>query len=512
LSKHTETELKLSCTDESVWEKILTAEALRSVVVPGSEGTQQLEARYFDTPSHALQKAKLAYRLRLEAGTWIATVKGGGSSKGGLHARMEWNIPVLHGEPDIEVFSHTDIGAQLQEVVGDEILEPILITSFERRTIDVVMPDGSTIEVAADRGAIIAGEKTAPILEIELELKTGRPGALFLLGAALAKEYPLLPEPDSKFYRGLLLAGLSAEIPKKSELPLPQVDKTKPIGEALSALLIELIAQILVAQRAFLENPEQPERTYELRVCLRRLRSVLAFAEPLAVIKQHVWYQDELRKLGQKMASLRQLDVAFASWQQLVDFQIPGLNKKVWLGDILTETRNQEMENIAGECKAGLATSLLLNLWAELLDKDWQQLITYDHTAEEYVVNNVASWLKKVRKEEETVEWTDIESIHNLRLGIKKLRYVAEVMQPILTESARLVEQLARLQDILGVIVDAHGTEVLLRTLLREKSSRAVHLEAGMLIGWQVREQLSLQKKLEKSWKKFNRIAKKWKS
>ena len=510
MSKHTETELKLYCTDESVWGKIMTAEALAAVAVPGSEVTQQLEARYFDTPSHTLQKAKLAYRIRREGENWVATIKGGGSSKGGLHARLEWNVSVSNSEPEIGAFSHTEIGLKLQEIVGDEILEPIMITSFERKKVDVVMPDGSTIEVAADKGAIIAGEKTAPILEIELELKTGQPVSLFMLGADLAREYPLLPEPDSKFYRGLLLAGLSAENPKKNVLP--QVDKTKPIGEALSVLLIELITQVLVAQRAFIENPEQPEMAHELRICLRRLRSVLTFSEPLTVIKQYTWYQDELRKLGQKIATIRGLDVAYASWQQVVNYKTTEENSKLWVGDLLIEKRNQEMEKVVHEFRAGLATPLLLGLWAELLDKDWQQVITYNHTAKEYVISNVASWLKKVKKdEEETVEWTDGEYVHNLRLEIKKIRYVVEVMQPLLGESSRLIEQLTRLQDTLGIICDSHGTEVLLKTLLRGKSGKAVHLEAGMLIGWQVREQFSLHKKLDKYWKKFNRILKKWK-
>jgi triphosphatase len=508
LSNHMETELKLRCTDESVWEKIMSAEALAAVATPGSEVTQHLEARYFDTPSHALQKAKLAYRLRREGETWVATVKGGGSSKGGLHARLEWNVSVPDGEPEIGVFSHTEIGLRLQEVVGDEILEPILITSFERRKVDAVMPDGSTIEVAADKGTIIAGENTAPILEIELELKTGQPVALFMLGAALAREYPLLPEPDSKFYRGLLLAGLSTEHLKKNVLP--QVDKTKSIGDALSVLLVDLITQVLTAQKAFLENPEHPEMAHELRISLRRLRSVLAFSEPLTVTKRHVWYQDELRKLGQKIAMMRELDVAYASWQQLMDNKIADQNAKTFLGDILVEKRNQEMENVVSQFKAGLTTSLLLELWAELLDKDWQQVIAYDHTTKEYVIGSITSWLKKVRKEE-TVVWTDAESVHNLRLEIKKIRYVVEVMQPIFGESSRLIEQLTKLQDTLGVISDARGTEVLIKALLRGKSSKAIQLEAGMLIGWQARECLSLHKKLNKYWKKFNRIAGKWK-
>ncbi len=509
MSNHMETELKLGCADESVWEKIMTAESLAAVTVSGSEITQQLEARYFDTPSHALQKAQLAYRLRREGDNWIATVKGSGSSEGGLHARLEWNVVVSDNEPDIGAFAHTEIGEHLQEVVGDEIVEPILITFFERRMIEVVMPDSSTIEVAADKGAIIAGENTSPILEIELELKTGEPKALFMLGAALAREFPLLPEPDSKFYRGLLLAGLATVQQKK--ILVPQVDAAKPVCEAVSVLLVELIHHVLTAQRAFLENPQLPELAHELRICLRRLRSVLEFAEPLNVIKENNWYQEELKKFAQRLATLRDLDVAYASWHQLQDHQSEERSAKVWLGDVLIESRNQEMEKIARECSFGLATPLLLGLWGELLDKDWQQSIFSDHTTEKFVSNGLFNWIKKVRKEAGSIVWADASDVHNLRLGIKKLKYAVEVMQPLLGDRASIAEQLEKLQDTLGMITDARSTEMLLKALLRNKSSRAVHLEAGMLIGWQMREQLQLQKRANKMWKKFNRVAKKWK-
>lgn len=508
MTKHMETELKLRCSDVNAWEKIMKAEALVNVEVPGSEVTQQLEARYFDTPGHALQKARLAYRLRREGDNWVATVKGGGSSHGGLHARMEWNVAVLDNEPDVGAFAHTEIGQKLQDVVGNERLEPVLITFFERKTVDVIMPDGSAIEVAADKGAIIAGEKTEPILEIELELKAGHPGALFMLGAALAREFSLLPEPDSKFYRGLLLAGLA--VARKQNNLVPRVDTAKPVGEASSMLLINLIIQITVAQRRLLEEPQQPELVHELRSCLWRLRSVLEFFEPFNVIKQYADYQEQLKQVTQKLAKLRELDVAYGVWLQFQNSYTGKADSKAWLGDVLTETRNQEMENVMGELGAGLATPLLLSLWAELLDRDWQQFTAPLNTAGEYVHSGLAGWIKKMRKEAEPVDWMDTGRVHHLRMEIKKVRYIVEVMQPALSESSRLVEQLGKLQDTLGIITDAQSTEILLKSLLRRKSSKGMHLEAGMLIGWQMHEQLLLQKKLNKIWKKLNRIVKKW--
>ena len=52
LLKDTEIELKLICTDGSVWGKIMTAKSLVDIAVPGSEDTKVLDAHYFDTTTY----------------------------------------------------------------------------------------------------------------------------------------------------------------------------------------------------------------------------------------------------------------------------------------------------------------------------------------------------------------------------------------------------------------------------------------------------------------------------
>jgi inorganic triphosphatase YgiF len=206
-----ETELKLRCTDETKWNGILAVRWLADMAVLGSRKTEVMEAVYYDTPALALRKAKLAFRVRKEGAAWVATVKGGGSSVGGLHRRQEWNVRIGGCKANIEVFAGSSIGTKLRELVGREELQAVLITRFERQSLLVRTQAGDEIEVAADKGMIIAGEKKESILEVELELKAGRVEALDELGARLRREFPLEPEPASKYYRGLLLAGRAEE-------------------------------------------------------------------------------------------------------------------------------------------------------------------------------------------------------------------------------------------------------------------------------------------------------------
>ena len=170
----------------------------------GGEGRNtKMMARYFDTEDGALGASRLAYRTRKEGYRWVACLKGSGVSEGGLHQRMEVEREVESGEADLTVFADTD-GAQLAEPYLSAELVPIVETEFTRTS--WLMGDRTAkIEIALDEGEIRAGGKTAPIREIELELKAGEVEAVHVLANWLKQQFALTEENDSKYARGLAL-------------------------------------------------------------------------------------------------------------------------------------------------------------------------------------------------------------------------------------------------------------------------------------------------------------------
>nr|WP_092070047.1 CYTH domain-containing protein [Dendrosporobacter quercicolus]NSL48105.1 CYTH domain-containing protein [Dendrosporobacter quercicolus DSM 1736]SDM05508.1 CYTH domain-containing protein [Dendrosporobacter quercicolus] len=241
-----ETELKLQITTSADGDKILEAPVLTAAMQAGTRRKDCLEARYYDTADGSLRMAGWAYRVRCEAGAWVATVKGGGQAAGGLHKRLEYNIAVAGPEPDLAVFSGTPAGKKLRSAAGASKLKTVMLTRFERETALVVI-DGSTIEVAVDKGEIIAGHQRSPILEIELELKAGTPTVLLLTGAKLAEQFSLLLEPRSKFARGLALAGLAAWADQPAAGPV-----------------INRVHRLLAAQAALWHNPAEQQQEQQL--------------------------------------------------------------------------------------------------------------------------------------------------------------------------------------------------------------------------------------------------------
>ncbi|MBZ5877141.1 MULTISPECIES: CYTH domain-containing protein [Chromohalobacter] len=157
---------------------------------------------YYDTPSRALERARIALRIRRTPDGHLQTLKTAGSGQGGLHARGEWEWPIAGDALDLDgirqhapgVLSDADLAA----------LVPRFTTDFTRERWDIVEAD-ATIEVALDIGTIHAGDRHVPIRELELELKTGSPEALWQLAASLADEVALRPANASKAQRGAAL-------------------------------------------------------------------------------------------------------------------------------------------------------------------------------------------------------------------------------------------------------------------------------------------------------------------
>ncbi|MBR1990141.1 MAG: inorganic triphosphatase, partial [Firmicutes bacterium] len=65
----------------------------------------------------------------------------------------------------------------------------------------------SISELSVDKGEVRAGEKSAPILELEIELFSGEEADMAVIGETLAEKYGLQASNISKFKRGLDLIG-----------------------------------------------------------------------------------------------------------------------------------------------------------------------------------------------------------------------------------------------------------------------------------------------------------------
>lgn len=201
-----EKEIKLVST--TAGRKRLSALPLfRDKLVPGSQKTLTLVNRYYDTQDRKLTAGGMAYRIRETNGKELeVTVKTQGRTVNGFSERGEYTQPLTKVETRL-----TGFDARLDQKLATLLKDDELLTLF---TVDVIrqvallqLSAVTIVEIAVDMGTITAGGRTAPIDEIELELKRGQEKELLRYTAALAQEIPLLPEEKSKFRRGMELLG-----------------------------------------------------------------------------------------------------------------------------------------------------------------------------------------------------------------------------------------------------------------------------------------------------------------
>ena len=225
-----EIELKYLINDETkadhIWKELNGYPGL----VSGSAEEKLMHAVYFDAADERLSKEKIAVRVRREGEKLVATVKWGGNlrkaesagavvdqARGAgeaLHARPELNVPVGDDSwftaPPSDLFGDSEIGQRIVELLGKEPLVPLLETKFMRRLVQICVrtedrEEHMLCEAAVDTGSIVAGTKSEPICELELELLEGDSAALVKLGGELEARYGLVAGEKSKFARGKAL-------------------------------------------------------------------------------------------------------------------------------------------------------------------------------------------------------------------------------------------------------------------------------------------------------------------
>lgn len=211
MKKNTEIELKMLISQENL-EKLFALEQMQKVIRAGSKDVKRLRTSYFDTKEMTLQSYGIAYRVRDKGdGTFEATVKTSKKKTSGLSERLELNIPLQENKAVLTGFKAMGLNYELLDLVPQGV-DCLFTVDVERTTYLLDIPN-AVVEVAIDKGNVIAGDKKAPIDEIEFELKEGEASALISFTAELAEQVPLLMENRSKYARGLLLCNLPGSIP-----------------------------------------------------------------------------------------------------------------------------------------------------------------------------------------------------------------------------------------------------------------------------------------------------------
>ena len=129
--------------------------------------TRRMETTYYDTPTGALSARRIMLRQRMENEESVCTLKTplpDGS-------RGEWECAAADIESGIAALLASGAPALLQELTAQGVV-PVCGACFTRHAIDLPTEDG-TAELALDKGSLSGGGKEIPLVEVEIELKSG---------------------------------------------------------------------------------------------------------------------------------------------------------------------------------------------------------------------------------------------------------------------------------------------------------------------------------------------------
>lgn len=437
------------------------AAAVARAVATASARRIRLQAAYADTADRRLAAAGLALRLRREGRQWVQTLKGRGD---GLMARPEHEVAVSAAAamPAFDATRHavTPVGERLLALLADGAALQVLYRTDIRRTLRAVRSGGATVELAHDRGHIEAGGQRLAVDELEFELKAGPAAALVALAARWVARHGLWWDVRTKSERGFRLAERLAQVPAVRAAPsLAAPGMTAP--QLLAALLMGALGQVLPNAAEIAAGSATPEHLHQLRVGLRRLRSVLREAAPLAGDGA-----DALRTLERdwaapfgRLGAARDADALAAGLWPDVDAALaaaglPALPRP--------PTGAAGADEPAALLRGGEVQALLLRSLALALSPTPDP----DGTAAPGLGRDDAAALlqplwKRLRRSARDIAAADPERLHGLRKRAKRLRYMLEALAPLLRRKPlqRLLVALKPALDRLGEINDLHTAE-----------------------------------------------------
>ena len=202
------------------------------------------------------------------------------------------------------------------------------------------------------------------------------------------------------------------------------------------------------------------ECLHEVRVAVRRTRSVLRHAKSIFPSAKVAGFRREFGWLGQETGRLRDLDVYLLNF----DEQQSSLSAKHRaplepLRNYLQAARNQEHERVCQVLRS-VRFRRLKARWHAFLEAPVPNRTVLQHARQAIAVSaqgHIWTAYRRVIRLGRHIEATsEAALLHDLRKRAKTLRYLIEFYRPVLEDrdTAGLVSSLKRLQDNLGEIQD----------------------------------------------------------
>lgn len=450
-----ETELKLRLLEPTSPEQIGALDLAPYRL--GQLRVHYVHDRLFDTPDGALAAARRAVRIRRDGERLIVTVKGPPLGQGHLHQRDETEA-VVERDP-IETGDWPDsIRSALAEIDLATLVEVVTVLNH-RVAWRVDCEDRAVAELVLDEGALVVDETRERFLEIEIELlPEGTREDLAALEAKLSERLAVAPEPCSKLERGLAL---------RDRLALPGGQRLETVGaQSLRKNLDRLRRAEGIAREG-----SDPEGVHDLRVATRRLRTALQLLAEAGVSPKRLQrHRRALRALARAAAAVRDADVQLERFAGDAPAELVlALEQQRAAGRVQLLAALDHPETARAFARLEREISRLRERGEAPPPADGSPSL-----ARHFAGSLVWRRYEAVFAYETALPVATAETLHQLRIAIKRLRYAIEFFADALGgEAKHLRSLLADFQELLGQHQDACVAIALASALLPRSADRS---------------------------------------
>lgn len=470
---------------------------------------------YFDTADFELYRRQLSLRVSRNGDRLVQTLKTQGRRRAGLFEREEYESAIAGETPELDALldmvpKQSD-GARL---IGDaglaSRLKPVFATHVRRTVSQLRLPHGEEVELALDRGELLAGHVRMPIREVEMEIKNGESDRLYAIAMEMLAAVPLRISRLSKGERGYAL--IAGEEPEAVHAQAVKLGKCDSVGDAFHCIAQNCLAQVYGNERGVVANgPNAAACVHQMRVGLRRLRSALDIFEPRIVCPDAL--QQEIKWVAGELGAARDWEVLVHATLAEALADAPENIHADALRNTARERADENRRRAAQAVDSVRYTRLVieLNHWLDNVGKEaglkpeTGELL--GASALKFARKTLRARHRKLMKRGCRLPMLDVQRRHRARIAAKKLRYAIEFFASLYSRQRlrpyRAV--LSSLQDDLGWRNDVAVADGLLAALQAERPKTAIG--AGFVRGYLIARVAADQKALRRLWKRFRRTS-----
>ena len=512
-----ELELKFN-VEESEFDRFSRSRPFGQLIGPDSK-RPKITSSYFDTAEFRLGRAGVSLQIRRVGEKWLQTIKVGHGTAKRSPERAGFESFVTIGESELNCISDHDLGKWIQKIIKGEPLESILQASGWPTEHLLELGSEGIVELAIDRGEVLAGKQSTGLYEVELALREGSLKTLLAAPEKLIADQLFQVSKLSTAERGYAVLGSAVDVEANSKAVrrrLPALRSGMSEFHALAETARPVIDEILTNGERILVS-DAPEYTHQLRVNLRRLRTALKVFKSASRGTDLTHLSIDARNMGRVAGELRDADVLVS------EIYFPAVSdaycnaSQGQLLDILLKYREQKRAEVRSSFENAKWSRLKLTctLFEEAVARELNLRVGEGPGDDVDVIARRAldkAW-KKVRLWGKRLDELSIEERHEMRKDLKSLRYSVEFFVPLYRpkQVRPFVKKLKELQDVFGYLNDV-ATAERIQEVLVASGSLDQHLEtcAAHISDWHRARSDKAWKDARSRWNRLSRTPRFW--